>query len=320
MKASWHETTGGTEVLHYGEIADPLPPGPGQILIEMHATSLDRVDLYWREGSHGMTLRWPQHVGGRDVAGVVMAVGDGVDTHSVGDRVVASAERTHAELVIASAEMALPLAGSVDFVAAGGSPTAGRSAWAALIDRAQIQSGETVLVVAAGSGVGSFGQQIALAHGCNVVATAGTELKRMQAVRLGARVALDHYSDDLADQLLEATDGRGVDVVLDHAGAPVFEACVRAMAPNARFVSCGVTAGHRAQIHLGMVFVKGLSIMGVGRPSDARIRAHLEGLFALIAEGRVEPQIHRTHQLSSISAAHEDLAGPDCFGKVILTP
>ncbi len=320
MHAAWHERTGDPDVLRFGELADPDAPGPDQVTIRMAATSLDRVDLYWREGSHGMKLRWPQHVGGRDLAGTISAVGADVDHVAVGDRVVASAERTHAELVIAPAALTLPLPDHVPFEAAGVAPTAGRSAWAALVDRARIESGETVLIVAAGSGVGSFGQQIAQAHGCRVIATAGTESKRSRALQLGASAAVDHYRDDLADQILEATDGAGVDVVLDHAGGPVFETAIRVLAPRGRFVTCGVTAGHKSSIHLGSLFVKGLTLMGVGRPTDSEIRTHLDGLFDRIGAGDVTPQIHETFPLANIAQAHRALAGRDCFGKVALVP
>lgn len=320
MKAAWHEAQGAFDVLRYGELADPEHPGPGQVLIEMAATSLDRVDLYWREGSHGMKLRWPQHVGGRDLAGTVSAIGDGVSQLAVGDRVMASSERTHAGLVLASAELTLPIPDQVSFSAAGAAPTAGRSAWAALMDRAKIDGSETVLVIAAGSGVGSFAQQIAQARGCRVVATAGTEAKRSAALELGAVAALDHYAEGLSEAILDATDGSGVDVVIDHAGAPVFETCVDVLTPNGRFVTTGVTAGHRSEIHLGKLFVKGLSLMGVGRPDDATIRSHLVGLLDFIAEGRVTPQVAATFPLDAIADAHALLAGPDCFGKVVLTP
>ena len=177
-----------------GELPDP-EPGPHDVLIQVKATSMDRVDVYWREGSHGMRLRWPQHVGGRDIAGVVEAVGAEVMSVAVGDRVVASGERTHASMALAPAELTFPLPDGISFEAGGATPTAGRSAHQALVEKAQIQPGETVLVMAAGSGVGSFGIQIARAMDCRVIATAGSAHKRARAVELGAELAIDHYSD-----------------------------------------------------------------------------------------------------------------------------
>ncbi len=319
MRAAYHESQGGLDVLRVGELPDP-EPGPGDVLIRVKATSMDRVDVYWREGSHGMKLRWPQHVGGRDIAGVVEEVGSQVETVAVGDRVVASGERTHASLALAPADLTFPLPDGIGFEAGGATPTAGRSAHQALIEKAQIQSGESVLVMAAGSGVGSFGIQIARAVGCRVIATAGTAEKRAQAVALGAELAIDHYDDDIVAAVREATDGRGVEVVLDHVGTPVFAAAVRSLAPEGRFVTCGVTAGHIGELHLGQLFVKGITLMGVGRPDNQRIAATMRGLLAMIGEGQVNPVIAATFTLEEIAEAHRLMESSDFFGKIVLTP
>ena len=319
VRAAYHESHGGFEVLRVGELADPVP-GPDDVLIGVRATSMDRVDVYWREGSHGMKLRWPQHVGGRDIAGVVESVGAQVEGVAVGDRVVASGERTHATLALAPAELTFPLPDGISFEAGGASPTAGRSAHQALIEKARIQSGETVLVMAAGSGVGSFGVQIAHALGCRVIATAGTADKRAKAMELGADLAIDHYNDDIVAAVRKATDGRGVDVVLDHVGTPVFAAAVRSLAPEGRFVTCGVTAGHIGELHLGQLFVKGITLMGVGRPDNQRIAATMRGLLAMIHQGQVTPAIAAVYPLEEIAEAHRLMESSSFFGKIVLVP
>lgn len=319
MRAAYHETQGGLDVLRVGDLPDP-EPSPHDVLIQVKATSMDRVDVYWREGSHGMRLRWPQHVGGRDIAGVVEAVGSQVTTVAVGDRVVASGERTHATLALAPADLTFSLPDGISFETGGATPTAGRSAHQALIEKAQIQSGETVLVMAAGSGVGSFGIQIARAIGCRVIATAGNAEKRAKAMELGAEMAIDHGSDDIVAAVREATDGRGVDVVLDHVGTPVFTAAVRSLAPEGRFVTCGVTAGHMGELHLGQLFVKGITLMGVGRPDNQRIATTMRGLLAMIAQGQVTPQIAATFPLEEIAEAHRLMESSDFFGKIVLVP
>lgn len=319
MRAAYHEAQGGLEVLRVGELPDP-EPGPDDVLIGVKATSMDRVDLYWREGSHGMKLRWPQQVGGRDIAGVVESVGSQVTTVAVGDRVVASGERAHASLALAPAELVFPLPDSVGYEAGGATPTAGRSAHQGLIEKGQIQSGETVLVMAAGSGVGSFGVQIARAVGCRVIATAGSAAKRSKAVELGAELAVDHYNDDIVAAVREATDGRGVDVVLDHVGTPVFAAAVRSLAPEGRFVTCGVTAGHVGELHLGQLFVKGITLMGVGRPDNQRIAATMRGLLGMIAQGQVTPVIAAAFPLEEIAGAHRLMESSEFFGKIVLIP
>lgn len=319
VRAAFHKSQGGLEVLRVEELPDP-EPGPDDVLVQVKATSMDRVDVYWREGSHGMRLRWPQHVGGRDIAGVVEAVGERVTSVAVGDRVVASGERTHATLALAPAELAFPLPVGISFEAGGATPTAGRSAHQALIEKAQIQAGETVLVMAAGSGVGSFGIQIARAMGCRVIATAGSAEKRAQAIDLGADLAIDHYTDDIVAAVRDATDDRGVDVVLDHVGTPVFAAAVRSLAPEGRFVTCGVTAGHMGELHLGQLFVKGITLMGVGRPDNQRIAATMRGLLAMIEEGQVTPAIAAVFGLDEIAEAHRLMESSDFFGKIVLVP
>lgn len=319
VRGAYHESQGGLEVLRVGELPDP-EPGPHEVLIQVKATSMDRVDVYWREGSHGMKLRWPQHVGGRDIAGVVESVGAQVTAVAAGDRVVASGERTHATLALAPEELVFPLPEGISFEAGGATPTAGRSAHQALIEKARIQSGETVLVMAAGSGVGSFGIQIARAMGCRVIATAGSAGKRVQAIELGAELAIGHYNDDIVTAVREATDGKGVDVVLDHVGTPVFAAAVRSLAPEGRFVTCGVTAGHMGELHLGQLFVKGITLMGVGRPDNQRIAATMRGLLAMIGAGQVTPVIGAVFGLDEIAQAHQLMESSDFFGKIVLVP
>jgi NADPH:quinone reductase-like Zn-dependent oxidoreductase len=323
MRAAYHSTSGGIDVLRYGVVDDPRPLHPDEVLIGVRASSLDRVDIYFREGSHGMTRRDDPHIGGRDIAGEVVAVGAAVQNIAPGDAVVASGVRAHAELAIAPATLTLPLPANCSFEQAAAIPTAGRSAYQALVERVHIAEGETVLVTAAGSGVGSFGVQIARASGCTVIATAsvrpGATTDKLAAARaLGAVTALDSRREDLADAVLEATDGRGVDVVLDHVGTPLWKSVMRTLRPWGRYVTTGVTAGHRVDLHLGQVFVKGLTITGVGRPTDAQIRRTLEGLLSLVASGDVVPAIAATIPLAQIADAHRLMETDDFFGKIVL--
>jgi NADPH:quinone reductase-like Zn-dependent oxidoreductase len=324
MRAAFHTSTGGIDVLSYGEVDDPPAPGPSEVLIRVRASSIDRVDVYFREGSHGMVIRQQPYIGGRDIAGEIVATGSAVTRLHVGDAVVASGSRTHAELALAPETLTLPLPANCSFEQAAAIPTAGRSAYQALVERVHITEGETVLVTAAGSGVGSFGVQIARASGCSVIATAsvhaGAKVDKLACAReIGARVALDSQRDDLAEAVLAATDGNGVDVVLDHVGTPLWNSVMRTLRPWGRYVTTGVTAGHRVDLHLGQVFVKGLTITGVGRPTDAQIRRTLEGLLSLVASGDVVPRIAATFPLARIAEAHALLESNDFFGKVVLT-
>ena len=323
MLAAYHETTGGLDVLRHGQVDDPGPLGAHDVLVRVRATSIDRVDVYWREGSHGMRIRQVPHIGGRDVAGVVEAVGSAVTTVRPGDAVIGSGWRTHAELAVTTETLTLPKPASLGWTAAGVIPTAGRSAHAALFDQARLQPGETVLVTAAASGVGSFGVMLAKARGCRVVATARPHPdvdKLAGALAIGADVALDSSRPDLAAAVLDATYGAGVDVVLDHVGTPLWPAVFEVLRPWGRYVTTGVTAGHRVELHLGQVFVKGLSIMGVGRPTDEQIRATLADLVAQCGDGRVTPPVHVALALSRVAEAHDLLERSAFFGKVALVP
>ena len=176
----------------------------------------------------------------------------------------------------------------------------------------------------AGSSVGSFGVQIARASGCNVIATAsvhaGATIDKLACAReIGASVALDSRRDDFTDAVMAATNGEGVDVVLDHVGTPLWASVIRTLRPWGRYVTTGVTAGHHVDLHLGQVFVKGLTITGVGRPSDAQIQRTLVGLLSLVASGDVVPRIAATFPLARIGEAHALMASDDFFGKIVLT-
>jgi len=318
VKAAYHRSQGGLQVLQVGDLPVPLPEST-EVLIRVRATSLDRVDIFTRGGSHGMTITG-DHIGGRDVAGEVVARGDEVSGIEIGDAVLAATHRAHAEFAVAPSALTLPIPSSLSFEAAAALPTAGRSAWAALIDRARVQAGETVLVTAVSSGVGSYALQIAQAAGARVIATAGSARKRAQALELGAAAAIDHYRDDVRQQILEATDGAGVDVVCDHVGAPLWKACITTLRPWGRFVTTGVTAGHRAELHLGQVFLKGITITGIGRPSQDQIRRHLSDLLAAVASGTVRPIVAATFSLDEIARAHELMERGDFFGKIVIRP
>lgn len=305
-----------------GEVPDPAP-GPTDVLIRVKAAALDRVDVYWREGSHGMRVT-PPHIGGRDVAGTVVAVGEAAqrtypDLVPGADVVAIGRRGTHAELAVVPAVWTLPLPPGCSYEEAAAVPTAGRSAYDALVNRAAIRPGEDVLIFAGGSGVGSFGIQIARAAGCRVITTVGRSEKRSRALDLGAVAVIDHYREDIVTRIRDLTAGAGVHVVLDHVGAPVFAAAIRSLRPFGRYVTTGVTAGHLAELHLGRVFEHGLSVLGVGRPDEQRVRQVLTELFRLVAQGSVGPVVHEVFPLDRIAEAHRLMESSDFFGKIVLS-
>jgi NADPH:quinone reductase-like Zn-dependent oxidoreductase len=322
MRAAFHSELGGVEVLRVGDRPSPTC-GPDDVLIRVRASSLDRLDVYAREGSHGVRRPLP-HIGGRDVAGDVIRVGSAVADRpggpAVGDPVVAIASTgAHCEIAAAPAQLTFPKPPALSYESAAAIPTAGRSAYDALVNRVDVKAGEAVLVVAGGSGVGSFAIQIARARGCRVITTVGSPDKFGKALELGATDVIDHYAEDVAHRVKELTDGHGVHVVLDHVGAPMWNACFDSLRPFGRFITTGVTAGARAQLHLGRLFTTGVSLQGIGRPEDAHIRNVMLGLLEMIERGLVTPVVHSIYPLEDIRAAHELLESSSFFGKVALT-
>jgi NADPH:quinone reductase-like Zn-dependent oxidoreductase len=321
MRAAFHEEQGDVSVLRVGERPEPELK-PDEVLIRTRATSLDRVDVYYREGSHGMAIRGA-HIGGRDVAGTIEAVGSlahRVAGFAAGQEVLGVAvQAAHAELVAVPAELVFALPEGCSFAQAAAIPTAGRTAYAGLIERGRLQAGEIALVIAGGSGVGSFGIQIARAAGAQVVATVGSEWKAERALALGAAGVLDHTAEPDFSGAGAITGGKAIDVVLDPVGAATFSRAMKALGANGRYVTTGVTVGHRADLHLGRVFTLGLTVTGVGRPHNPAIRQTMQRLLALVARGDVTPVVHASLPLEQIAAAHEMLQNGGVFGKVVLT-
>lgn len=325
MRAAFHTEQGGLEVLQFGEQPDVVA-GPDEALVRMKATSLDRVDLYFRAGANGMRIdRSPgPWIGGRDVAGTVEALGDRAAARypqlRVGQPVVGVAVRSaHAELVAVPAELVFAMPPGCSWEQAAAIPTAGRTAYDGLLNRGRLAANETALVIAASSGVGSFGIQIAHATGARVITTVGAGWKADAARGLGADGVIDHYTEDVATRVRELTVGAGVDVVLDPVGAATFTAAMKSLRAEGRYVTTGVTAGHRAELHLGRIFERGLTVTGVGRPSNERIREVMLGLLSLVADGRVTPAVHAVLPLEQIAEAHALLESSAVFGKVVLT-
>ncbi len=321
MRAAFHQEQGDLSVLRVAQLPEPELKAD-EVLIRTRATSLDRVDVYYREGSHGMSIAGV-HIGGRDVAGTIEAVGSLAHRHApfaVGSDVVGLAvQAAHAELVAVPAELVFALPDGCSYEQAAAIPTAGRTAYDGLINRGRLAAGEIALVVAGGSGVGSFGIQIARAAGGQVLTTVGTEWKAERALALGAAGVINHRAEPDTWNVAAMTGGKPVDVVLDPVGAATFSRAMKTLGPDGRYVTTGVTVGHRAELHLGRVFTLGLTVTGVGRPDSMRIRETTQHLLALVARGDVTPVVHASMPLEEIASAHEMLGSGEVFGKVVLT-
>jgi len=317
MKAIYLTEQGGPEKFIYGDLPDPTP-APDEVVVRVHAAAVNRRDTFEREGSHGIRIRG-NHVPGIDLAGVVEAVGDYVAFTSrlaVGDRVAGTGRGgTYAQRTRAHMDFVVKIPDWLTFEEAAAIPTVFAAAWQAMVARAQMRLGEEVLVMAAGSGVGSAAIQLARAAGCRVLTTASSDAKLEKAKTLGAEVGINYREHPkFSEQVLAHTNGRGVDVVYEHIGAAVFEQAYRSLAPGGRFVTNGVTAGHLAELHLGRLWTREMAVIGATyHPGE-----DLPSIMRLVERRVVRGVVDRVFPLREAAAAQQVLESNQFFGKLIL--
>lgn len=322
MRAAVVETFGPPENLVTGEVADPVA-GEGDVLIEVAAAGVNFPDVLVVAGSYQVLPERPFSPG-KEVAGTVRAVGAGVDTFRAGDRVLAQIEHGgYAELVAVPEPQVVPLPDRVPFTDAAAFGLGAITAHFALVRRARLQEGETVLVTGAGGGVGSAGVQIAKALGATVVAVAQDEERAGLAREQGA----DHVllaGPTLRDEVLALTGGRGADVVLELVGGEVFAHSLRATAWEGRLVVIGFASGDLPLIKAGHILVKNLAVMGL-QVSDYRdrepesVRKSIEHMLELYLDGRLTVPIAATYPLEEAGRALAAVQTGGLKGKVVLT-
>jgi NADPH:quinone reductase-like Zn-dependent oxidoreductase len=342
MKAIAIRAHGGPEAIRYEELPDPVP-GPGQVLVAVKAAAQNHLDIWVRNGWQGLKLAFP-HVLGSDVAGVVEAVGPGVDAPKVGDAVVVNpalgcgrCERClsgeehlcrrfsilgehvsggQAEKLVVPARNAVPKPANLSFVEAAAVPLTFMTAWHALVARAGVRPGETVLVQAAGSGVGTAAVQIAKLFGARVIATAGSAEKLEKARALGADEVVNYETQDLVQEVKRLTDRRGVEVVFEHVGKKTWEKSILAAGVGGRIVTVGATTGHDPLTDLRHVFFRQLSILG----STMGTAGELAQVLRFVEAGKLRPVVDRTLPLAEAVAGQALLANRAQFGKIVLVP
>lgn len=342
MKAVIVREHGGLEALRI-EDAEPRAPGPGEVQVAIRAAGLNHLDTWVRRGVRGHRFPLPMILG-CDGAGVVSALGVGVDDVAVGDEVVLAPghscgacaacsegrdnlcakygilgetrDGTNAEFITVPRANVITKPATLSFAEAASMPLVFLTAWTMLVERAQLRAGETVLVLAAGSGVGSAAVQIARLFGATIIATASTEAKRRAALELGAHHAVDHGKDGWGKEVFALTGKQGVDIAFEHVGAATFAHSLRALRRGGRLVTCGATTGNEVALDLRPLFFKSLSVLG----STMGSRGTVHRILQLAGEGRLKPVVDRVLPLAQVAEAHRLMDERAQFGKIVLEP
>lgn len=316
-------------------------PAPDEVVIQVKACGLNRLDLWAEAGALPIALALPRVLGG-EISGTVESIGADVEDWRAGDRVAVQSnlfcgsceyclrgdeslclrgellgvqrDGGFQEQVAVPARALVRLPAEVDFTAAAALTLAGSTAMHMLADRAEVRSSDWVLVAAGASGVGTYAIQIAKQLGAKVISTGSTEAKRAFARNLGADFVLDSADGTWPAQVREITQKRGVDLVVEHVGGEMFEKCLQCLGRGGTIVTCGATAGREVKLDLWPFFVKQQRIVG----SYGRNRADIEAVLQWAALGKLKPAIHQTFPLQRAPEAFAALRGRAVAGKVVI--
>ncbi|MEZ4333849.1 MAG: NADPH:quinone oxidoreductase family protein [Myxococcota bacterium] len=312
------------EALHVGERAEPVV-GAGELAITVRAAGCNFSDLLMLKGEYQVKPTLP-FVPGSEVAGVVRAIGAGIAGFAIGERVIARCGTGgFAEVAVARAEAAMKLPERVSFEAGAALSTVYPTSYAALVWRAALRPGETLLVHAAAGGVGLAAVQIGRALGARVIATAGGASKCEIARRAGAEIVVDARAEDFVPRVLDATAGRGADVVYDSVGGDTTDRSLRCIAWNGRLLVIGFASGEIPSVKLNRVMLKNVSLVGLHwsaypEREPARVAECFAGLFALIERGAIEPLVSARYPLERAGEALGALGARATVGKIVLVP
>ena len=340
MKAMVFSEHGGPEILRYTDVPEPSIGG-NEVLVRVRACALNHLDLWIRRGLPGISLPLP-HILGSDIAGEIASVGNNVSGIKTGEKVVLSPgipcgrceqcaagkdsqcrEYTlfgymvpggYAEYVKAPAVNVVPMPSNLSYDEAAAIPLVFVTAWHMLITRANLKPAEEVLVLGAGSGVGSAAIQIAKVAGARVIATAGSDEKLAKARELGADETIMHSKYDIATEVRRLTNRRGVDVVFEHVGQATWEKSIRSLAVGGRLVTCGATTGFEGKIDIRYLFSRQISLLG----SYMGTKAELLSVMELVRRKKVEPVLDKIFALEEAAEAHRRLEKREQFGKIVL--
>jgi len=311
-------------VLEIQERAKP-EPGVGQIRVRVRASALNRADLMQRAGNYPVPPGVPADMPGMEYAGEVDALGAAASMWKIGDRVMGIVGgAAHAEYLCVHEREAMPVPRAMSWEDAGAIPEVFLTAYDALFNRLALSTGETVLIHAVGSGVGTAGLQIARAAGARVVGTARSPDKLERAKKLGLDVAIDSSRGDWVAQVEAAIGTERVDAVLDLVGASYLEGNLRVLTLRGRMVVVGLTGGASAPFNMSVLLRKRLTIVGTmlrSRPLEEKIalaRDFSERGVPLFETGRLKPVVDRVFAFDEIRSAHQLMESNDTFGKIVL--
>lgn len=341
MKAVFFKRHGSLDVLEFGDF-QLSEPRPQEVRVRVKACALNHLDLWLRMGIPGLSVPLP-HVAGADVAGVIESVGADVAGWAPGQKVLVApgiscgdCERCragddhlcdrydilgqisnggYAELVTVPAANLLPFPEPLSYEEAAALPLVFLTAWHMLVTNGNVQPGQTVLVHAGGSGLGTACIQIAKLKSAKVITTVGSKEKEKRAKALGADETIAYRENDFREETLRLTNQRGVDLVVDHIGQDTFEKSLGSLAKGGRLLTCGATSGRQIQFDLRALFGKNISVRGsrMGRKSG------LNEVLAQVKAGRLKPVIDSVFPLRDAAAAQARMESRNNFGKIVLS-
>ncbi len=325
MKAVRIHADGGPEVLTYEDVPDPMPEA-GEALVEIRAAGLNHLDIWIRKGLPSVPK---PRILGADGSGVVVALGDGVEDLSVGDRVVVNpgvvhdhritvigehSDGTNCELKAIPAAQLYPLAESLTFEEGAAFPLVFETAYRMLVTKAKAAPGEWALIWGIGGGVALAAFEICRALGVRTIVTSSSDAKLERASALGADRVVNHSTGDVVAAVKETTDGAGADIVVETVGEATWERTLAAAGYEGRVVVCGATSGHSPPARLYRLWWKQLVLYGstMGDATD------FEGAYDLVRDGRARVHVDSVFPLAEVGRAHERLESGAQFGKVVL--
>jgi putative PIG3 family NAD(P)H quinone oxidoreductase len=322
MRAVLCREPGGPEVLEVRDLPDPTP-GPGEVVIAIAASAINRADLQQRNGVY------PPPPGASDIlgmecSGTITAVGDGVERWQVGDEVCALlTSGGYADQVAVPAGQVLPIPAGVGLVEAAALPEAACTVWSNVFMVAALQPGETFLVHGGGGGIGTMAIQLAHVLGAKVATTVGSADKAQRCRELGADLAINYHEQDFVEEV-RRLDSSGADVILDHLGARYLARNVDLLAVEGRLVVIGLMGGRKAELDLGMLMTKRAAVIATllrPRPIEGKaaiVASVEENVWPLVADGTVKPIVHTTIPLDDVRRAHQVVEESSHLGKVLL--